>query len=120
MRTAVASVLGMGLLLSIAVPPPLAQGEPAKVPAVGDGSEIPGFSNCTVVRVGPGPFSYTSHGKKLFLDHAEDRWVNHMEYRNTIYTMVVDPSVPSARIGDEEFLTEKDPKGGHYFLVECD
>ena len=106
------------LFLSAGVPWP-AQGDSAQVPSVGDPAEIPGFQ-CEVVAVGPKPFSYTSHGKTTFLDHVEDRWVNHMEMRSTTYTIVVDPSVPSAKIGGEEALTPKDPKGGHYFLIECD
>ena len=109
-----------GLLLSFGAGlASVARGDSANVPSLGDPWQIPGFE-CTVVGVGPEPFSYTSHGKALFLDHVEDRWVNHMELRNTTYTMVVDPSIPSARIGDEEFLTSKDPKGGHYLLIECD
>ncbi len=111
--------LSLSLLFFSAGLPWLARGDSAKVPSVGDPWEIPGFE-CTVVAVGPKPFSYTSHGKITFLDHVEDRWVNHMEMRNTTYTTVVDPSVPSVKVEGWEVIKPKDPKGGHYVLSECD
>ena len=112
--------LSLSLLFFSAGFPWLARGDSAKVPSVGYPSEIPGFFECKVVAVGCKPFSYTSHGKITFLKHVEDRWVNHMEMRNTTYTTVVDPSVPSVKVEGWEVIKPKDPKGGHYFLVECD
>ena len=115
------SILGLSLsLLWFSTGLPWhAQGDSPKVPSVGDSWEMPGFE-CTVVAVGPEPFSYTSHGKTTFLSHVEDRWVNHMEMRPTDYTIVVDPGVPSVTIEGEEAIKPKDPKGGHYYLIECD
>ncbi len=112
--------LSLSLLYFSAGPPGHARGDSAKVPSVGDPYEFPGFPGCKVVAVGPKPFSYTSHGKTTYLTHVEDRWVNHLESRPTDYTIVVDASVPSARFAGEEIIKPKDPKGGHYYLVECD
>ncbi len=111
--------LSLSLLFIGAGLPWLAWGESVKVPTVGDSWELPGFE-CKVVAVGSKPFSFTSHGKTTYLQHVEDRFVNHMEMRNTTYTTVVDPSVPSVKVEGWEVIKQKDPKGGHYFLSECD
>ena len=99
--------------------PPTSTSDSRRVPSVGDPWEMPGFA-CKVVAVGPKPFSHTCQGKTTYLSHVEDRWVNHLETRNTTYTIVVDASVPSAKFAGWETLTPKDPKGGHYYLSECD
>ena len=104
------SVLSVSLLfLSAGLPWP-ARGDSAQVPSVGDPVEIPGFGECKVAAVGSEPFSYTSHGKTTLLSHVEDRWVNHMEMRNTSYTIVVDPSVPSVKVEGWEVINRRIPR----------